>query len=465
MQNNLLSIFKAITPDNIKNIPLIEDSSRIFIELLQEHCSISSDIKIALSERTTPSISEELPKIYLWDYFSMIENLKNSKVISQKFKNWNLILKPSLYPTGLPYIGDRLYINYFTVGEPGGVLSTEAGDDLNINYFPYSEKLNVLQGNMLQNRAENYYVNRLFKQSKGLKKGVKFIYDILNEHLVEPDERLELNFQETGNPFELQISGSIDKDIYRESVAYLAHPLGFTYVYNYISQLKFEDNYSLIKSYKINQLEVRCLSGNVEVYDKEVESIIEKVDYLKIIFKDKYYLLQKNDIVKYYDNLDNLIKIYPEGNHCSIYLDYEIVNTSTLSDDMNSHFDLDLETEDVPDISDFIAFFETETFKNNMLVSDIYGKPIGTELISNDSNQFETVSIKNKVTSFTSELYTDTFGEISEDYSVQEIQEPSGSTGELFDSSNLNESISSVVTGYLEDTFNTCTEEFSIEII
>ena len=86
MQNNLLSIFKAITPDNIKDIPLIEDSMRIFIELLNENSPISADIKIALSENTTELIADELPKIYMYDYYSMIENLKNNKNIINKFR-------------------------------------------------------------------------------------------------------------------------------------------------------------------------------------------------------------------------------------------------------------------------------------------------------------------------------------------------------------------------------------------
>ena len=83
MQNNLLSIFKAITPDNIKDIPVVEDSMRIFIEILKENSPISSDIRIALSEETTDSIAEELPKIYLNDYYDMIENLKTNKDIKE----------------------------------------------------------------------------------------------------------------------------------------------------------------------------------------------------------------------------------------------------------------------------------------------------------------------------------------------------------------------------------------------
>ena len=394
MQNNLLSIFKAITPDNIKDIPVIEDSMRIFIELLKENSPISSDIKIALSEETTPIIAEELPKIYLYDYYSMIENLKNNKAVVNKFKSWNEVLKPSLYPIGMPYIGSKLIINYFTIGEPGANLSTDDGSNTDIedifNLNPLSDKLKILETNLLQNKAENYFVNRLFKESKGLKKGVKFIYDILNEHLVSSDERRELDFNETGNPFELYITGSIDKDVYRESVAYLSHPLGFVYDYIYISELRLEDNYSLVKTYKINSLEVRCLSGNVEPYTAEVQNIIEKENYLKIIFKDNSYLLQENDIVKYFDASDTLIKIYPGSNHCSIFIDYKIVYISTLDDLISFKEIKDLEQENYPEFTDAALFFENLEFKINYLVGISI---IGEDLITNDTDAFQIVNI------------------------------------------------------------------------
>jgi hypothetical protein len=426
MQNNLLSIFKAITPDNIKDIPLIDDSMRIFIELLKENSPISSDIKIALSEETTDSIAEELPKIYLYDYFNMLENLKNNKVINSKFKAWNEALRPNLYPIGLPYIGKSLYINYFTIGEPGGVLTNDSDNvENNINFFPFSDKLNILQNNMLQNKAENYFVNRLFKESKGLKKGVQFIYDILNEHLVNADERLELDFQETGNPFEFKISGSIDRDVYRESVAYLSHPLGFTYDYTYISELKFEDNYSLIKTYIINNLEVRCLSGNIEEYNKEVISIIEKENYIKITFKDNFYLLQENDSVKYYDNLDNLIKIYPAEQHCSIFLDYDIIYKSAVTDEINFINEKNMST-NFSELSDNINFTEAMKFKNKFLIGLSI---IGEDLISNDSDLVEIVKYKDPFDFYYSSDIEDlsqgdesfNVADISEDFSIEII--------------------------------------------
>lgn len=439
MQNNLLSIFKAITPDNIKDIPVVEDSMRIFIEILKENSPISSDIRIALSEETTDSIAEELPKIYLYDYYSMIENLKNNKTVVNKFKSWNETLKPSLYPVGLPYIGSKLIINYFTIGEYGPSLSTDVTDEETENMFnlnPLADKLKILEQNLLQNKAENYYVNRLFKESKGLKKGVQFIYDILNEHLVNVDERMNLDFQETGNPFELLIKGSIDKDVYTQSVAYLSHPLGFVYDYIYISELRLEDNYSLIQTYKINSLEVRCLSGNVEVYTDEVQTIIDKENYLKILFKNGFYLLQENDIVKYFNNYDVLIKIYPSSNHCSIFVDYEIIYSSTLSDVLRFKEIKDLEFEIYPEITDDVSFFENLVFKINYLVGVSI---IGEDMISNDTDALEIINLKESTSFEFKSSHEDIYNaEITELLSFNDSNKP----GDVFDISNITEDFS-----------------------
>lgn len=396
MQNNLLSIFKAITPDNIKNIKLIEDSMRIFIELLNENSPMSSDIKKVLSEQTTNIISDELIKIYLWDYYSLVQNLKNNKTIGNKFKAWNDILKPSLYPVGLPYIGNSLYINYFTVGEPGGVLSDTSDDVSDFNANPFAVKLQTLEDNLLQNKAENYYVNRLFKQSKGLKKGINFIYDVLNEHLVASNDQLDLIIQETGNPFELNITGSLDKDIYKESVAYLSHPLGFVYDYTYINETRFYDNYSLLETYIINTLEVRCLSGNVEAYSLEVNNIIDTENYLRITFIDGSYLLQENNIVKYFASNDDIIKLYPSGNHCSIYVDYEVIYASKLTEQYSIRESSKLSDESYPSelISETQSFLENKKFLNGMLIND--ESIIGSELITDDSEQYESVKTKDE---------------------------------------------------------------------
>lgn len=396
MQNQMLSIFKAITPDNIKNLPIISDSMEIFIELLIENSIISRDIKTALSEDTTAAIEEELPKIYLYDYYSMIENLRTNKTIVNKFKKWNDALNPNIYPIGLPEIGERLVINYFIIGQEGGTLQDEdedTGDGVKWNISPLSGKLDSLKHNILQNKAENYYINRKFKESKGLKKSIFFMYDIINEHIVNPDERKPLEITETGNPFEFDIiSGSMDKDIYKQSVAYLSHPLGFTYNYIYVSELVFTDDYGLRKIYDVRMLEVRCLSGNVEKYNKEVIYIEEKTNYLKIVFVGGTYLLQENDTVKYFNKDDVIIKAYPPNTHCSIFIDYNIVYKITYNDDLKFQ---DREGfQDNFEISDSAVYNEILKIKKGFIIG--LGI-IGEEIISNDVEYFNTLSKKDEI--------------------------------------------------------------------
>ena len=208
--------------------------------------------------------------------------------------------------------------------------------------------------------------------------------------MVSPEERFPITINETGTPFVLNISGSIDKDIYSESVAYLAHPLGFVYNYNYISELRLDDDYSLKKYYDIRTLEVRCLSGNVEEYTKSVVYILDKPNYLKIIFSDNFYLLQENDVVKYFDNNGILVKSYPSNNHCSIFLDYDIVYISSLTDNVKF---LSEEIFDIDEIqmSDEINYSESKEFDFGFLIgTDI----VGTNEIRKDSDQFETVLLK-----------------------------------------------------------------------
>ena len=394
MQNQMLSIFKALTPDNIKDLPVISDSVEIFIELLAENAKISKDIKIALSEDTTASIEEELPKVYLYDYFNMIENLRTNKTVVNKFQKWNEALNPQIYPVGMPVIGERLVVDYFMIGQEGGILQDEEdenedkgesqNDDAVVwNINPLSKKLDALKHNILQNKAENYYINRKFKESKGLKKSIFFIYDIMNEHIVNPDEKSLLKITETGNPFEFDIiSGSIDRDIYKQSVAYLSHPLGFTYTYRYISELRFKDDYGLRKVYNVRMLEVRCLNGNVEKYTKEVIYIEQKTNYLKIVFVDGTYLLQANDAVSYYSKHDILIKSYPPSYHCSIFIDYNIEYRTTYED--NIKFEIKEKTSDEFKMDDSALYKYTLNIGKGFII----GSGVIGEVVLNDTESY-----------------------------------------------------------------------------
>lgn len=412
MQNKLLSIFNAITPDNIKNIKVIQDSMKIFIELLEQYSFTSIDIKDVLSENTTTLISDELVKIYLYDYYSMLQNIKSNKNILNKFKKWNETLNPSIYPIGMPYIGNQLYINFFTIGEPGGVLTEDDPNSNDIGLDPFSGKIDILQKSLLKHTPENYYINRKFKESKGLKKSINFIYDIMNEHLTDIDERRPLEITETGNPFELNLKGSVDKDIYVESVGYLAHPLGFVYNYIYSTELVFSDNFFVQPYYDNVVLEVRCLYGNSEAYNNEIYYIVQKENYLKIVFKDLTYLLEENDVVKYFDENDNLIKIYPSENHCSIYLRYDLKYKTIISDAFKIEI-IGNESEQaniIDTFEDHASFYDIEEFDFGFVIDENM-EPIGTKIIRADTDVSEIVD--------SSEVYS--IDTISETFSIQTI--------------------------------------------
>lgn len=457
MNNELLAIFKAITPDNIKDNKLISDSMKIFIELLSEYSFISKDIKIALSEHTTDSIEEELPKIYLNDYYDMIENLKTNKNVVNKFRKWNEDLKPNIYPKGMPIIGDKLLVNYFMIGQEGGPLADpddEVNENEQWNINPLSRKLDLMAQNILKNTPENYYINRKFKESKGLKKSIQFIYDIVNEYMTNDDEKQPLVFTETGRPFEIElISGSMDKNIYEESVAYLAHPLGFTFNYVYVSQLTFVDDFSLTKYYNIKMLEVRCLNGNVEKYNKEVSFIEDKFNYLKIVFIDGTYLLQENNVVKYFNPNDTLIKLYPPEFHCSIYLDYEIIYTTNIRDELRVE-DTTGGWDDTFNVSDGSKFRIVYNPKNNFIIGISI---IGNSMLSNDSDQYESVKTKEILQSIIND-------NISSDVIIDDSINIDTVDNDSVNIQSSDESYVTKTTSSIEENF-IINEDFNIEII
>ena len=79
MSNDLQSIFKSITPDNIQSIPVIRDAMDIFISSLEEVSSTSIDVKNAFDNT---NIREELIKIYLDDLYNVLQQIQfNQKIV------------------------------------------------------------------------------------------------------------------------------------------------------------------------------------------------------------------------------------------------------------------------------------------------------------------------------------------------------------------------------------------------
>lgn len=286
MNHSLENIFKAITPESIKNIPVIQDAMKIFVEVLEEKSKVSIDIKNVLNENSPQVIQDELVKIYLNDIYRVLNEVQHNKIIAEKIDRYNK-------EYGAEYIKKDVL----------GTLSRVLNE-------------------------EHYFTTKEYKQKKGTVQGIKYIYDMIENIITTGEEKTDILIIEK-EPFNLKIEGSMLKELYDNIVRPLAHPLGFVYTYVNIVKLYLEDNFNLIFHYYNSTVEVRCLYGNVDSYSHKTiidvrEEIISRRKVLKITFSDGSRLEQWNDpiVVKYFEN-DVIIKEYPEEGHCSIFLQYD----------------------------------------------------------------------------------------------------------------------------------------------
>jgi hypothetical protein len=358
--NNLQAIFDAILPENILNNSLISDSTDIFIELLEKNSPVSMNISDFYNiEKITNNTSEELIKIYLYDYYSLIQKLLKDKRIVERFKNENKILRPQFYESDAydVIISSSSIIDYFTIG--GKYMSSKYSDPIfdetlaaEVNINPIYSKLEELKNNLLSVKPDNFYFNRIFKETKGFFSSIKYIYDVINRHLIPIDERSEFQVLDSNTPFVFKVKGSIDKEIYRAGVKYLTHPLGFVYDYEQIRQFKLSDLFSFKYEYQDEIIEVRCLQGSSESYNKKIKNIIQDGSYLSVIFTDGESLVYENQSVKYYNADGKIIKQYPYGYNCSIYLNYKLIYTPNISEILTfkEKKTLDVDTYNIEDV-------------------------------------------------------------------------------------------------------------------
>src|SRR5574344_1349813 len=213
MNHSLENIFKAITPDSIKNIPVVQDAMKIFVEVLEEKSKASIDIQNILNENSPEIIKDELVKIYLNDIYRVLNSVQHNKQIAEKIERFNK-----------EYGSD--YIKKDIIGTISNVL----------NY-------------------EHYFTTRDYKQKKGTVQGIKYIYDMIENIITSGEEKYDIVVIEK-EPFHLKIEGSMLKELYDNIVRPLAHPLGFVYTYVNIVRIYLEDYFNLIYHYKNSIVEV-----------------------------------------------------------------------------------------------------------------------------------------------------------------------------------------------------------------
>lgn len=311
MIKDLNLIFEAITPENIRNVPIIRDAINIFIELLEEYSSESIDIRNIFNNT---SVKEELIKIYLDDLYHVLQTINYNKQVIDKINETNEFYGTEYYKTNV--------------------------------IFDLKDFLT----------EEHFLSFKSFKQNKGTEKAINYIYDLINVFITPTEEALPFELIDN-SPFNLEIRTSVPEEFYQHIVRPLAHPLGFLYEYYLYVQLILQDYFPEEKfSYNIRTLEIRCLQedGNTTVTDFQyytdlggntVERVVvdlittfEGTNRVKIIeFDDGTYLKQTTTsagqtLVVYYDSDDSVLQNFT--GQCSIYFDYTFSFATSVTDDI-----------------------------------------------------------------------------------------------------------------------------------
>lgn len=224
MSNDLQSIFKSITPDNIQSIPVIRDAMDVFISTLEEVSSVSIDVKNAF-ENT--NIKEELIKIYLDDLYNVLQQIQFNQKIVEYIERLNNVYGSEYYKRELIY-NITNYIN-----------------------------------------DEHFLTIKSYKEKKGTTQAIKYVYDLISTFVLSIDTHHPFTLTEL-EPFNFKVEGSLPTVFYENIIRPLAHPLGFTYYYEQILDLVLEDFYAELNFvYTTYELEVRCLktTGESHTFD------------------------------------------------------------------------------------------------------------------------------------------------------------------------------------------------------
>ena len=227
MLKDLQSIFDSITPDNIKDIPVIKDAMSIFIETLEDLAKESVDIKNIYEN---DSIREELVKIYLDDLYNVFKEVQLNEQLIEAIDRIN---------------------GYYNIGRD-----------------PSEEQIEFIKKDAIVNISnyindEHFLSFKSYKQTKGTKAAIEYIYALINSLITTADVDVPFVVNEGDEPFHLDMQGSLPAEVYDYIIYPLAHPLGFTYTYERYINAIFEDYFPELNiTYNTSLLEVRCLLPN-----------------------------------------------------------------------------------------------------------------------------------------------------------------------------------------------------------
>lgn len=226
-------IFDAIVPGNIKEIPLIQKSFKIFIDQLNKNAVVSQRIN-------------KIFEIDSNDFLKFNEQGEIEKITDSEFlKKAKNNLKSGLL---MMYLG----LLYELIGSiQTNSLIREATLIRNYeNSLIFKEQYNILT-------SEYLGTFRTVQQSVGIENAIHYIYQLSKyiETGIMIDD-LDIKFKEPSN-FVLNYEGSLHKYYFTEFMRNLSHPCGWTYTYTTILKIVLEDYFGIVFKYTLPRILIK----------------------------------------------------------------------------------------------------------------------------------------------------------------------------------------------------------------
>lgn len=192
--SNLKHIWEQITPEEIKNNPVISTSMEIFCELLTTHSKISLDISNVFED-----------EYFIREYFNTYNGALQSTIEQLKT--------------------DKQFFNAIYSG--GNVSNGLINIDLINAPHTFFDKTDLI------------LFREIFKKW-GTIESIKYVYDWIGKYT---GEELPDLIVKTIEPFVMEVEGTLDAVLYEKFVKVLQHPLGFQISYAKYILVKFGKEY------------------------------------------------------------------------------------------------------------------------------------------------------------------------------------------------------------------------------
>ena len=241
MSMDIRGIFDAITPENIKDIPLIATAMDIFIENIEENALLAESIRRIYTNEYNDSDSDLVKEsklnlrkglldVYMTSLYNVLSKAQNNEVVKAKLAQ-------------------------------SGISDTP--------FFKDVERI----------ISDEYFItNKAFKEKIGTNISIQYAYN-LTKYLESAASTNDLHIQPI-KPFHFRTDGSILKEMYENIVKPLAHPLGFTYEYNQIVEQSIQDLFGVDIVYNVYNIELRNLDGRFHVFTSDSNDDAIKANFL-----------------------------------------------------------------------------------------------------------------------------------------------------------------------------------------